>query len=97
MSAKKASGAVAEGRGSLIGRKVEELSLAERLRWANQWVAFRIYNPPGKISQDGTEYVDVRVRRVEAAGTSVEECIAQLRRQNLDPAEFEFTILKPPY
>ncbi|MBI4442148.1 MAG: hypothetical protein HY649_02090 [Acidobacteria bacterium] len=97
MSAKKTSGAVAESSRSLIGRKVEELSLAERLRWANQWVAFRIYHPPGKINQDGTEYVDVRVRRVEAAGTSVEECIAQLREGNLNPAEFEFTILKPPY
>ena len=96
MSAKKMSG-VADRRGSLIGRKIEALSLSERLQWANQWVAFRIYHPPGKVSQDGTEYVDVRVRRMEAVGNSVEECIAQLRQRNLNPAEFEFTILKPPY
>jgi hypothetical protein len=76
---------------------VEELSLAERLQYANRWVAFRIYTPPEKIIRDGMEYVDVRVRKVEAAGGSMEECAAQLRRRNLDPAEFEFTILKPPY
>ena len=41
--------------------------------------------------------IDLRSRRVEAAGNSMEECAAQLRRQNLNPAEYEFTILKPPY
>lgn len=82
---------------SLIGRKVEDLSLSERLQYANQWVAFRIYTPPGKVSRDGMEYVDVRVRKIEAAGNSLEECMAQLRHRQLNPAEFEFTILKPPY
>ena len=81
----------------LVGRRVEELSLTERLQYANRWVAFRIYAPPGKVTRDGMEYVDVRVRNVEAAGGSMEECVAQLRRRNLDPAEFEFTILKQPY
>ena len=81
----------------LVGRRVEELSLAERLQYANRWIAFRIYTPPGKVTRDGIEYVDVRVRTMEAAGGSMEECVAQLRRRNLDPAEFEFTILKPPY
>jgi hypothetical protein len=76
---------------------VEELSLAERIQYANQWIAFRIYTPPHKVSRDGVEYVDVRVRRVEAAGKSMEECVAQLRQRGLDPSEFEFTILKPPY
>ena len=83
--------------GGLVGRRVEELSLAERLQYANRWIAFRIYTPPGKVTRDGIEYVDVRVRTMEAAGGSMEECVAQLRRRNLDPAEFEFTILKPPY
>jgi hypothetical protein len=89
-----------EARGNavgLVGRRVEELTLPERLKYANQWVAFRIYSPPGKVTRDGMEFVDVRVRKVEAAGKSAQDCIAQLRRQNLDPAEFEFTILKPPY
>ena len=81
----------------LIGRRVDELTLPERMKYANKWVAFRIYSPPGKVTRDGMEFVDVRIRKVEAAGNSGQECIEQLRRKNLDPAEFEFTILKPPY
>ena len=81
----------------LIGRAVEDLSVEERLQYASTWVAFRIYVPPHKVARDGVEYPDVRLRRVEAAGRSVEELIAQLRGRNLNPAEFEFTPLKPPY
>lgn len=82
---------------SLLGRAVEDLSVADRLRYANTWVAFRLYSPPQKVSRDGIEYVDVRLRRIEAAGHSVEACVTELRRRNLDPTEFEFTPLKPPY
>ena len=82
---------------SVIGKAVEDLSVEERLQYAGTWVAFRIYVPPHKVAQEGVEYPDVRLRRVEAAGRNVEECIAQLRSRNLDPIEFEFTPLKPPY
>ena len=81
----------------LIGRKVEDLSLSERLHFANQWLAFRIYTPPGKVTRDGLEYADVRERRIEASGSSPQECLAQLRARQLDPSEFEVTILKQPY
>jgi hypothetical protein len=92
------SHAVADAKvSSLIGREVDDLSLPERWQHANQWVAFRIYTPPAKVTRDGVEYVDVRLRKVEAAGKSVEECVSQLRGRSLDPAEFEFTVLKPPY
>jgi hypothetical protein len=84
-------------RKSLVGRAVEDLSVTERLQYANTWIAFRLYSPPHKVTKDGVEYVDVRLRRIEAAGTSVEDLIAQLRQRSLDPAEFEFTPLKPPY
>ena len=97
MLGKRTPEAVLSNVGGLIGRKVEDLSLSERLQYANQWVAFRIYGPPGKVSRDGVEYVDGRVRQIEAAGNSLEECMAQLRNRQLNPAEFEFTILKPPY
>ena len=90
--------AIADGNASeLVDRAVEDLDLGERWKHANKWVAFRIYTPPSKISRDGVEYVDVRLRRIAAAGDSMEECLAQLRSRNLNPAEFEFTILKPPY
>ena len=82
---------------NLLGRAVEDLSVSDRLQYANTWVAFRLYRPPQKVTRDGIEYVDVRLRRIEAAGGSIEECIAELRRGNLDPMEFEFTPLKPPY
>lgn len=95
--AKKSAGSVKDSLTHLVGRKVEELTLSERLQYANRWVAFRIYQPPGKVSKDGVEYVDMQVRRIEAVGASVEDCIGQLRRLDLNPAEFEFTVLKPPY
>ena len=82
---------------SLAGRAVEDLSVTERWQYANTWIALRLYSPPHKVTQDGVEYVDVRLRRIEAAGRSVEELIEQLRQRSLDPAEFEFTPLKPPY
>lgn len=97
MPAKKSPVATANDLSRLIGRAVEDLGLTERQQYAGKWVAFQIYSPPHKVTRDGIEYVDVRLRRIEAVGKSVEECIAQLRRRDLDPTEFEFTPLKPPY
>ena len=81
----------------LVGRAVEDLNLSERWKHTNKWVAFRIYAPTGKVTRDGVEFVDVRQRKIEAVGKTIEECVAQLRGRNLDPAEYEFTVLKPPY
>ena len=82
----------------LIGRRVEELTLPERLQYANKWVAFRIYVPTTELVQkDGKEAIDLHSKRIEAAGDNPQELVAQLRRKNLDAAEFEFTILKQPY
>jgi len=97
MAGKKVQRGADENAAGLIGRAVEDLNLSERWKHMNQWIAFRIYHPPKKVTHDGIEYVDVRLRRIEAAGDSMEECLSQLRSRNLDPAEFEFTILKPPY
>ena len=96
MAQKKSTVAATDSSG-LVGRAVEDLNLSERWKHANKWVAFQIYSPPHKVSRDGIEYVDVRLRRIEAAGGSIEECVSQLRSRSLDPAEFEFTVLKPPY
>ncbi|MSO21583.1 MAG: hypothetical protein EXQ56_14245 [Acidobacteria bacterium] len=81
----------------LIGRRMDDLSLPERLQYANQWIAFKKYIPPKKTSEGGVEFPDVKIRRVEAAGASAQACITQLKGRHLDPAEFEFTIMKPPY
>ena len=86
------------GTAKLIGRRAEELSLPERLQYANTWVAFRIYTPTTEmVIQDGQPAIDLRSRRIEAAGGSPQELLAQLQSQKLDPAEYEFTILKQPY
>jgi hypothetical protein len=82
----------------LVGRRIGELSLPERLKYANKWVAFRIYTPTTeKAAGEVVAMLDERVKRVEAAGDSVADLFAQLQRKNLDPAEYEFTILKQPY
>ena len=82
----------------LVGRRVDDLSLPERLQYANHWIALKTYTPTkGKIAAGGVEYPDVRIRRVEASGSSAQACITALKDRNLDPTEYEFTILKPPY
>lgn len=69
-----------------IGHSPEELSLPQRRALAGSWIALEIYSPQ-----------TTPLRRIEAIGASVEECAAVLRRRGLDPAKFEFTVLKPPY
>jgi hypothetical protein len=69
-----------------IGRAPEELTLPQRRALAGSWIALEIYSPK-----------TIPLRRIEAIGGSVEECAAVLRRRGLNPANFEFTILKPPY
>lgn len=81
----------------LVGRRVDDLSLTERLEYANQWIALRKYTPTRKIADGGVEYPDMRLMKVEASGANAQACIAQLKSRNLDPGDYEFTILKPPY
>ncbi len=69
-----------------IGRGPEQLSLAERLELAGKYVAFEIYTPEA-----------LPLRRIEAIGDSIEECVRMLKSRGLDPRLFEFTRLTPPY
>jgi hypothetical protein len=71
---------------SILGRAPEQLTLEERRALAGSWIALEIYTPK-----------TLPLRRIEAIGHSVPDCIALLRRRNLDPARFEFSRLKPPY
>ena len=97
MAGKKSRGTATNKAPGPVGRGVDELSLSERMEYAGKWVAFRIYTPPGIVIRDGIEYADVCLKTIEAAGASFEECHAQLRSRNLNPAEFEFTLLTLPY
>jgi len=69
-----------------IGRAPERLTLEERNALAGKCVALEIYTPEA-----------LPLRRIEAIGDSVEECVRQLAARGLDPLQFEFVRLAPPY
>ncbi len=69
-----------------IGRSPDRLTLGERLALTGKYVALEIYTPR-----------EIPLRRIEALGDSLAECVRQLKARGLDPACFEFTRLAPPY
>jgi len=69
-----------------IGRSPEQLTLEERLLLTGKYIALEIYTP------EATPF-----RRIEAIGDSVAECIRMLQSRGLDPGQFEFSRLTPPY
>ncbi len=71
---------------TVIGRAPERLTLEERTQLVGKTVALEVYTPE-----------TLPLRRIEAIGDSVEECIRQLTARGLDPRRFEFQQLGPPY
>lgn len=71
---------------AIIGRFPDRLTNAERAALAGRYIALEIYTPATRPP-----------RRIEAVGTSVAECVRQLRERGLDPTRFEFTMLEPAY
>ena len=69
-----------------IGRSPDDLSLGERRALTGKYIALEIYTPE-----------DLPLRRIEAIGDSVVECVLQLVARGLDPVRFEFSRLAPPY
>ena len=69
-----------------IGRSPDRLSLDEHVRLAGKYVALEIYTPDA-----------APLRRIEAIGDSLAECVAMLTKRGLDPAHFEYTRLPYPY
>ena len=69
-----------------IGRAPERLTLEERHALVGKYVALEIYTPE-----------TLPLRRIEAIGDSVTGCVRQLQERGLDPGDFEFTRLGPPY
>ena len=69
-----------------LGRGPDQLTLTERLELAGKYVAFEVYTPEG-----------TPLKRIEAIGDSLEECLRMLKSRGLDPRSFEFTRLAPPY
>jgi hypothetical protein len=69
-----------------IGRSPDSLTLEERLILTGKFIALEIYSPE-----------TLPLRRIEAIGDSVEQCLRTLKERGLDPVHFEFTRLLPPY
>ena len=69
-----------------VGRAPDRLTLAEREALVGKFVALEIYTPK-----------NLALRRIEAIGDNIRECVAGLRRRNLDPLNYEFTPLRPSY
>jgi hypothetical protein len=69
-----------------IGQSPEALTLEERLALTGKMIALEIYSA-----------ATTPLRRIEAIGDSAADCIAQLHSRGLDPANFEFSRLHPPY
>lgn len=71
---------------SAVGRAPEQLALEEREALAGKWIALEMYTPK-----------TLPLRRIEAIGDSTRDCIGQLASRGLDPREFEYSLLNPPY
>ncbi|MDE3165843.1 MAG: hypothetical protein KGN36_08565 [Acidobacteriota bacterium] len=69
-----------------IGRSPESLRVEERLALAGRWIALEIYTPR-----------TLPLRRIEAIGASFGECLRMLKDRGLEPGQFEFSVLAPPY
>ena len=78
--------ASAKDRERAIGRSPERLTLDERIQLGGKYIALEFYSPE-----------TLPLRRIEAIGDSLDECVRMLKARGLDPAHFEFTRLAPPY
>jgi hypothetical protein len=68
-----------------VGRSPESLSLAERQGLVGAWIALELYSP-----------ATTPLRRIEAIGGTIDECIAQLTARGLDARQYELLLLRPP-
>jgi hypothetical protein len=67
-----------------VGRAPDRLTLAEREALGGKFIALEIYTPK-----------NLALKRIEAAGSDIRECIAMLRRRGRDPLNYEFVPVQP--
>jgi len=65
-----------------IGRSPDRLTLEERAQLTGKYIALEIYTPDL-----------LPLRRIEAIGDSLADCVKTLKSRGLDPTRFEFTRL----
>ncbi len=68
-----------------LGRAPERLGAAEWREVSGFWAAFEIYTPQ-----------TTPLRRIEALGRSVAECMSSLAARELDPRQYEYIPLRSP-
>jgi len=76
----------AKDAGRVLGRNPDRLTPAERLALAGKYIALEIYSPD-----------TIPLRRIEAIGDSLAECLRTLKSRGLDARQFEFTRLAKAY
>ncbi|SPE35619.1 conserved hypothetical protein [Candidatus Sulfopaludibacter sp. SbA3] len=67
-----------------IGRSPDRLTLEERARLVGKYVALEVYTPE-----------TLPLRRIEAIGDTLADCVRMLKSRGLDPTHFEFSQLHP--
>ena len=70
----------------LIGKSPDELSLTQRRAITGKWIALEIYTPQ-----------TLPLRVMEAIGDSAADCMRQIKGRGLDPKNYEYSPLDPPY
>ena len=70
----------------VIGRPPERLTIDERQALTGKWYAMEVYSPD-----------TLPLRRIEAIGDSIDDCVRQLKARGLDPRKFEFQPVMPAY
>ena len=70
---------------AVIGRSPDQLTIGQRKVLTGKYAAFEIYTP-----------ARLPLRRIEATGDTVADCVRMLRERGLDPKGFEFRRLAPP-
>lgn len=71
---------------ALIGQAPDRLDLPTREATVGKVIAMQVYSPR-----------NLALQRIQAIGDSVRDCVAQLKEQGLDPMDYEFTRLNPPF
>lgn len=66
-----------------VGRSWETVPLRERVRLAGRWAAFELYSPQ-----------TTPLRKIEALGDTVDECVRALGGRGLDARGYEYVLLK---
>ncbi len=70
----------------LVGRAMESLTFRERVALTGKWIAMEIYTPK-----------TLPLPRIQAVGDSPADCARQLKERGLDPRNYEFSRVNPPY